>query len=314
MGGSSGLYLRMLMKNSFPALRAVSLSLVYLLSCAVLATGLAYPLHLMSGGSLDIRVAVTRGSLILVILGSWFWVKRLRLDRHSLGFGQASGSLRLVLQWFARGVLMLGLHCVVLVMLGLREPDWPVLGEGQRVMTGLLQALGIGFLVATIEEIIFRGILLAALQRSAGTLVAILCSALYYAILHFFRVDRSLVLPEPSFYSSFSVLNLALHPVFNPPPDSSLALFFAGLFLAVVRLHKPNGLACCVGLHAGWVFVIKSFKTLTDGHPESEWAFLVGSYDGFIGYLAAGWMGVVTLLLLVRSYRNPQDQPGSGSS
>jgi len=292
-----------MMKNPFAALRAVSLSLAYLLSCAMLATGLAYPLHLISGGTLDIRVAVTRGSLILVILGAWFWVRRLRLDWQSLGFGPGGRRLPLLLQGFAGGVLMLGLHCVVLVMLGIREPDMQVLGDGYRVMVGLLQALGIGLLVATIEEILFRGVLLAALKRSGGTWVAILCSALYYAILHFFRVDRSLALPDASFYSSFSVLTLALQAVSNPPLDASLALFFAGLFLALVRLYRPDGLVYCVGLHAGWVFVIKSCKTLTDGHPQNDWAFLVSSYDGFIGYLAAGWMSLVALFMLVKRYR-----------
>jgi LPXTG-motif cell wall-anchored protein len=52
-----------------------------------------------------------------------------------------------------------------------------------------------------------------------------------------------------------------------------------------------------VGLHAGWVFIIKFSKTLTDAAPPGAWSFLVGSYDGYTGYLAAGWMGILSLLL-----------------
>jgi membrane protease YdiL (CAAX protease family) len=293
-----------MMKTPYRAVKAVTVSLLYLLLCALLATGLAYPLHHVSGGGIDFRVAVTRGSLITAILGTGFWIRRLQLDYDSLGLaGSRKGRLTAVGQGLASGIVMLGLHCLILVSLGVRELDMQALGSVRRVMTGLMQAAGIGLVVATIEECLFRGVLLAALRRSAGTFVAVLFSALYYAILHFFRVNRNLDLPDPSVYSSFAVLAQALKPVFMPPVGPSLALFFAGLFLALVRLYRPHGLACCIGIHAGWIFVIKSCKTFTDARPLNEWAFLAGSYDGFTGFLAAGWMAALTLALAGWLYR-----------
>ena len=71
--------------------------------------------------------------------------------------------------------------------------------------------------------------------------------------------------------------------------DSFLALAAVGVFLSLIRL-KTGSLAQCIGVHAGWVLVIKVFRKMTDLDPMSPWAFLVGNYDGTIGYLALGYV------------------------
>ena len=42
--------------------------------------------------------------------------------------------------------------------------------------------------------------------------------------------------------------------------------------------------------------MIKLTKHFTDGNPDSSLAYLVGSYDGITGYLAAAWMGALCLV------------------
>ncbi|MEE8514402.1 MAG: hypothetical protein V3S73_06765 [Gammaproteobacteria bacterium] len=37
-------------------------------------------------------------------------------------------------------------------------------------------------------------------------------------------------------------------------------------------------------------------KKLTGLDYQSDWGFLVGNYDGIIGYLALGWLAVASLM------------------
>ena len=65
-----------------------------------------------------------------------------------------------------------------------------------------------------------------------------------------------------------------------------------GVFLALVR-EGTGHIGWCIGLHAGWVFVIQLTRRLTDGNPSSDLAFLTGDYDGIIGWLAMAWIGLL---------------------
>lgn len=286
------------------ALRACGVSLGYLFLCALLAALLAYPLYRLTQGTVGLRALVSRGSLLLVIVGLWFWCRFLHLRRAEiLGFGAGSFRWKPLLTGFVLGSLMLGLHSAVMVWLDIRVLDQAMLQATVRWVRGLVQALGLGLLVALIEELLFRGVLFAALRQVAGTVTAVLLSSAYYAVLHFFRTDPLITYPQPDGLTGVAILLDALRHIPLAPVDSLLALFCAGLFLALIRLSLPGGMLYCVGLHAGWVFIIKFSKTLTDAAPASEWSFLVGPYDGYTGYLAAGWMGLLSLWLGLRLYR-----------
>ncbi len=86
--------------------------------------------------------------------------------------------------------------------------------------------------------------------------------------------------------------------------DSLAALFMVGLFLALVRQRSGN-LAWCIGLHAGWVLVIKLTHAYSQVNPKSDYAYLAGDYDGMIGWLAAGWLGLLNLAFWYWPVRDP---------
>ena len=73
-----------------------------------------------------------------------------------------------------------------------------------------------------------------------------------------------------------------------------VALFLVGVLLGLVR-ERSGHIGWCIGLHAGWVFVIQVTRQLTDGNEASPYAYLVGDYDGIIGWAAAGWIGLLAL-------------------
>jgi membrane protease YdiL (CAAX protease family) len=282
-----------------PALAAL-LPLVYLSAAALLAAAFAYPLYLLSGGGIGLRSLVSRGALVFLILGGYLLVRKLGLDLAQLGFARGgSGFPRQAIQGFGLGVLMLALHTLALLALDVRvmDPDdWKSTAEG---LSTLAKALGTGIAIALIEETIFRGLLFTALRRLAGVGTAIVVSAFYYAILHFLKTDWKPKGAEVAWDTGFRLLADAFGHLAVLPFDSLLALFLAGVLLGCVRTAFPLGLGYCVGLHAGWVFVIRSAKALTNGLPDGRHAYLVGGYDGIIGYLAAGWIGVLVLGFMV---------------
>jgi membrane protease YdiL (CAAX protease family) len=284
--------------------------LCYLILCGFVAALMAYPLYWASGGEIELRALMSRGSLILLALGLIPISKYLHLNRIELGIERFGPVLRRqALIGFAAGVFMLALHSLLLIALEIRVIDWNALHNPSRLLTSFFKALGIGVVVAIIEEILFRGVLWSILQRIAGWRAAILLSSFYYSALHFYRSDLKLN-PESIHWSSgFEIMGNAASHLLAMEPDSFLALFLAGAFLACCRLLFPLGLGYCVGLHAGWVFVIKYSKTLTNGTPHGSWSFLVSSYDGMIGYLAAAWMGTLALLLFVIFQRSKPSRP-----
>jgi len=72
------------------------------------------------------------------------------------------------------------------------------------------------------------------------------------------------------------------------------ALFLVGVLLAMVR-QWTGAIAACIGLHMGWVWMIKFTVGATQAVPQSPLAGLVSRFDGFTGWLVAGWCLVIVL-------------------
>jgi hypothetical protein len=275
--------------------------LVYLLVTAAIAALLAYPVFIVSHAD-DIsffRSLVSRGGQGLLILGLLPLFRWLSLPVSTLGFGR--GFLRQLGVGLMAGCIMLSLHVLGLLALDVREVVWTRL-----TMSWLLPALGkallTGLAVAMLEEIIFRGALLGAVQKYAGPLLAILVSAFYYASLHFIGTLWSTGLADVGWDTGFRIAADGFSHLLQAPPDAWLGLFVAGMMLGCVRVIVPCGLGYCIGLHAGWVTVIKLGKPLTYFNPKADYAFLVGSYDTFIGLLSASWLSLLTLLMGLTFY------------
>lgn len=260
----------------------------YLLYAAIGLAGLDAPFHKV----------VMRTLQLLALLGLWPLLVVLgRNDRRAWGYGQTRREfLRQLALGLAAGVAMLAVLVGTLLVLGVRvpEPDleWSKVHVPGLVAGAVLAALVIGF----IEETWFRGALFGALASGAGVLAATAVTAVLYSAVHF--VKSSVVIEQAAvgWLSGFSVIAGAFHRFGSTAiVDSALALAAAGVLLALVRA-RTGGIAACIGLHAGWVIVIKVTREVTDFEVGSPWAFLAGRYDGVTGYLALGWLAVLALL------------------
>jgi membrane protease YdiL (CAAX protease family) len=161
-------------------------------------------------------------------------------------------------------------------------------------------ALCLSLLIGVGEELLFRGVLLSGLRRQMPLVAAIVLSALYYALLHFLKSSTQIPYAELTLFTGWQLMLEAFANWLNPAILSALtALFVVGLFLAVIRSQVRHSLGLCIGCHAGWVWQIKICKDLFNVNQQSDYLYLVSSYDGVIGPLVSIWLLLAMLGLIV---------------
>lgn len=282
-------------------MRVTVFTFLFLVVCLVLGASVTYPL--MQSGWIDHDPHRVMGRLAqaFILIGLWPFLKAMGLvDRQALGYGVSRPRfLNAMWRGWLLGVAILVVLVLNLLLLDVRLPDvaeddWlvPLLEKSLMVLIG-------GLLTSLLEETFFRGAVYSAIRRSDGAASAILWSSFLFALLHFLKPHA---LPDGATFDWAGTLHMFVQVfagVFQwKHLDSFAALFLVGVFLALVR-ERSGHIGWCIGLHAGWIFVIQVNRHLTDGNGASSYAWLAGSYDGTIGWLAAVWIGLLTLGLLL---------------
>jgi membrane protease YdiL (CAAX protease family) len=246
------------------------------------------------------RVAERVGMLALLI-GFIAVARHLGLaDRASLGYGAPR---RIFVREMGVGLLLgvATMAAVVGLMAGLGLLEWDStapIAAGALARLIVARALS-GFAVAFIEETFLRGAMQTAITRESGTRAAVLLTSVLYAATHFFAKAR-IAPADVTPYSGLVLLGQSLHAFahFADIVDAFLALFAVGVVLALVRAATGN-IAGCIGLHAGWVWVMLVTHELARPRPGAPLGFLLSRFDGFVGWLVLAW----TLLLAVPLWR-----------
>ena len=173
--------------------------------------------------------------------------------------------------------------------------------------------LASGLAVAFIEETFLRGAMHSAIERESGATAAVLLTAAVYAATHFFasyRIPAADVTP----WSGVTLLAGTLHSFVHPLAiaDAFACLFAVGVVLGGVRAAAGN-IAGCIGLHAGWVWVMLVVHDLAQPVRAAPWSFLLSRFDGFVGWLVLGWTILIGPMLwrvfarrALRARRRPQ--------
>ncbi|MBV9726207.1 MAG: CPBP family intramembrane metalloprotease [Gammaproteobacteria bacterium] len=274
----------------FLGLLALALAVVALLAWpawTLLHPHFDFPFH---------RIAERLGMLAL-LLGFLALARHLGLnDRASLGYGAPR---RIFLREMSIA-LVLGLASMLMVValmaaLGLLEWRAPYTGAP---LPRLLLASGLsGFAVAFIEETFLRGAMHTAIKRESGTRAAVVLTALLYAATHFF--GKFHIPPEQvGPHSGLDLLAGTLHAFAHPAgiADAFLALAAVGVVLGLLRATTGN-IAACIGLHAGWVWVMLVVHELAQPRPHAPLGYLLSRHDGFVGWLVLGWTVLLALPL-----------------
>lgn len=280
-----------------PALFTSLIPLVILLALSLCAALLSSGLSAVFGELLPQAKIIGKLTLILLLACIDPMRRRLQLSWPDIGFG----GLNLFCRQLGQG-LLLSLATLTPILLStwifeIRIWDdsrsWDIGSLAGKISLSLLLALLIGLG----EELLFRGLLQAGLRHKLSLIASMTVSSLYFAALHFLKPHGQPPTDDHSIASGLLLLRGAYTHWLNPQNLPAMAtLFIIGLFLARLRQQHPQGLALCIGCHAGWVWQIKMFKDLFNLNPQSDYLFLVSGYDGVVGPLIGFWLLTVLLV------------------
>jgi hypothetical protein len=228
-----------------------------------------------------------RIGMLALAMGFALGARRLGLaDKVSLGYGIARrpflGEMAIGL---ALGVATMAAMVAVMSALGLL--DWSVAaGFGAAALARILAgALASGIAVALIEETFLRGAMHTGIERESGAGAAVLLTAIVYSATHFFA-GYKIAAGQVTAWSGVDLVGGTLHLFAHPfgLADAFLCLFAVGIVLGAVRVLTGN-IAACIGLHAGWVWVMLATHALAQPLREAPLGFLISRFDGFTGWL-----------------------------
>ena len=291
-------------------MRATLAFLAAIFGTLLLAALLAYPVwlavHAMVPEWVFNRV-VGRFWQLLLLLGILVALRRLGLrSREDWGWGlPRSVFLRQAGTGFAMGVATMLPMTIAMFALGILRlrPEFGMPMVLHAVVGGLLT----GLVVSLVEETFFRGLMYRAVHRESGFVAAAWATSIVYAAIHFFartNIPADAVVVD----SGLRLLGDALDNFRNPLPviDSFATLVMVGLLLAFVR-RRTGAIAAGLGLHMGWVFVIKATIVTTRVNGDAPASFLVGSFDGYTGWLVAGWAAILIAVAWSRGWLRPSN-------
>ena len=247
---------------------------------------------------------------MLVLIGELVWLCRhLNLTRaRDFGYGLPwRRFLQVSCAWGAIGIATAALGAVFLLATHLRvlSPSFaPTLLNLARIF---LIGLSSGVAVALLEETVIRGAMHTAIERESGPWIAALLTAPLFAVLHFFAKTR--IAPEDvGWGSGFDLLLRSFSPLSQPALvfDSFLSWLIVGLILSLTRVLSGN-IAVAIGLHAGWVVVLRMLQEGTTSGAAPQYSFWVGRFDGLLGYWMLPWgICIASALWLTRALWLPQ--------
>ena len=281
-------------------MRAVGWFLAAIVGTMVLAALAPWPSYQLSHAlqpDWQFHKVVGRLWQLLMLAGIAVAVRRLGLRGGAdWGYGLPRANfLRQAGAGLGLGVATMLPMALVIVALGIRDPlpDF----NAAMLLFGIAAGALTGLVVALIEETFFRGLMFRAVLRDSGPAIAVWSTAILYAAIHFFARVK-IPHAEVAWDSGISLLGSALVRFADPSAiaDAFITLAIVGLLLGLVR-HLTGSIAAGIGLHMGWVCVIKATTSVTRPDEAARWSFLVSDFDGFTGWLVAGWSCAILLAL-----------------
>jgi membrane protease YdiL (CAAX protease family) len=273
---------------------------MFLLGFAVIAV-VTYPAWLLVHPYVDWpfhRIGSRIGQLVLLI-SLIVLARRLGVaNRESFGYGLPRRDfIRELLKALGLGVATMLPIIGVMTLMGLRVWKDDVPPDAATLAKIAVQGLLTGTVVALIEETFLRGAMFTAIARESGTRVAIVLTSLVYAATHFF-ISYKVAADQVTALSGIDLVTGTLDKFADPLAiaDAFLCLFAVGVLLASVRAATGN-IAACLGLHAGWVWVITFVREISEPNDAHPLRFLLSDFDGVVGWLVLAWTIVIGLVL-----------------
>jgi membrane protease YdiL (CAAX protease family) len=258
------------------------------------------------------RVAGRIAMLILALELVWFCRAQGLTRKQDFGFGLPWRTfVPQCLVWGVVGMATAAFGAAFLLSTQLRLPA----PDSPSVTHLLVLGLSSGIAVALIEETVMRGAMHTAIQRESGPWAAALLTAPLFAVTHFFAKVR-IPVAELDWHSGFDLLTRSFAPLahLSLVLDSFLAWLAVGLVLSLTRVLTGN-IAVAIGLHAGWVVILRMLQEGTVRNAEATtYDLWVGRFDGLLGYWLLPWaLAIGILLWLSRAVWVPYAKGANGA-
>jgi uncharacterized protein len=279
-------------------MRAFLILILLMGLCFAAGALLAYPAYLLVhplNETWPFHRVAARLAMLLLLIALLVVLRRLQVrTRADWGFGLPRARfLRTLFVALLLGIVSMLPIAFLLLGLDVRELKASPDIAGLVIYVG--RALLAGLVVAFTEETLLRGAMFTAIARESGERIAIGLTALLYSALHF--LSRVRIAPEDVGWDSGFALLAGTFATFTQPQaifDSFLALAAVGVLLGMIRARTGH-IAACIGLHAGWVAVIGVLREVSVRTAGSPRAFLVGDYDGVVGWLVLAWSVIIAV-------------------
>ena len=287
--------------------------LIYSLGIFVATAVTSYPVFLgleyLGLRDMPFDQMVTRLLKLYGLLGLWPLLSSFHLNtRVGWGYGRgrrSRGFFKGLILGAGIGVASMALIVLVLLVFDIRVARPGVSLSPAAVTVMVLQSAFAGLMVGFIEETWFRGALQSSVGLVSNSAFAIVFLSFLYGAIHFVNSDIRIPADEVGWLSGTAVLFTSLHGFRDPAFfDSLFALIAGGILLGLIRL-RTGRIAECIGIHAGWVMVVKILRQTTYPNSDASWSFMIGDYDGVIGILAGLWFSSLAIAYYVRYGRRP---------
>jgi uncharacterized protein len=300
-------------------MRAFTWFVGVILLAGLIGASVAYPAYELTStfANWAFHRVASRIAMVVLVLGLVWLCRHLHLTTKR-EFGYALPWRRFFAQsllWGIIGMATAAVGAAFLLLTQLRVMDLNFLPSPAGFARIFLVGVGSGISVALLEETVFRGVMHTAIERESGAWTAALLTAPLFAVLHFFAKVR-IPAADIGWGSGFDLLVLSFAPLGHPAfvLDSFLSWLVVGLILSLTRVLTGN-IAVAIGLHAGWVVVLRMLQESTTSGNSPAYSAWVGRFDGLLGYWLLPWgIAIAATLWLTRSIWVPYARGSNLSS
>ena len=281
---------------------------VYVVALFIVAALLTPPLYSLGRWAVDtdllpglrpfgIDKYLNRALLITLAVSLWPFLRWLGLSSTADLQLRPQQSRRRIGTQLAAG-FALGLGGLAIGAVALVQGDALHL-RGVPAADKLALALGTGMAVATVEEVLFRGVLFGLLRRRLPPRLALLALTILFASLHLMRSAPGQNFPTSTTWLSGFAVVPNLFWQFREPGrliSTLLPMLVVGWILGEAVLRTGH-LYLSLGLHAGWVTGVKVLLYATDRMPGADLWLGPELYTGLgpLLLLLATWLVLVLL-------------------
>jgi hypothetical protein len=238
---------------------------------------------------------VDRSLLLFALAGLWPLLRTLGITCCcEAGLVRPRGQLKKLFGGLSLGIITLAVVAGIAIACGNRV--FIQTTTVHKAITLILSAIGTAVIVAVIEEILFRGGVFGGLRKVFYWPFALLISSVIYALVHFLHHaeftgavtwNSGLVL-LPQMLGGFADFYAFVPAFFN--------LTLAGILLGLAYQRTGN-LYFSIGLHAGWIFWLKTYGAFIANAPHA------GTWFWGTGKMVDGWLSFIVLVATLALFK-----------